>query len=109
MTRRASSCSVEFIVTHSAVSPPPTRPADVLDEGDGHGGNHKVRLGKLGGWRSCRYSDSRMGDSINPGKDATVDYSAPDLSRPLTGARSTLILLICINLFNYIDRQVLAA
>src|ERR1043165_95643 len=34
---------------------------------------------------------------------------AADLSRPLTGARSTLELLLCINLFNYIDRQVLAA
>src|SRR3954462_7191549 len=33
----------------------------------------------------------------------------PDLSRPLPGARSTLALLLCINLFNYIDRQVVAA
>ena len=50
-----------------------------------------------------------MGDQTNRGKDAAVDYAAADLSGPLVGARSTLILLICINLFNYIDRQVLAA
>src|ERR1044071_6629762 len=30
-------------------------------------------------------------------------------SGPLPGARSALILLLAINLFNYIDRQVLAA
>ena len=29
--------------------------------------------------------------------------------RPLPGARSALVLLLAINLFNYIDRQVLAA
>src|SRR5437016_10935616 len=29
--------------------------------------------------------------------------------RPLPGARAALVLLLCINLFNYIDRQVLAA
>src|SRR5262249_45689733 len=29
--------------------------------------------------------------------------------QPLPGARQALILLLCINLFNYIDRQVLAA
>jgi MFS transporter, Spinster family, sphingosine-1-phosphate transporter len=28
---------------------------------------------------------------------------------PLSGARSALFLLLAINLFNYIDRQVLAA
>src|SRR5437879_2301893 len=28
---------------------------------------------------------------------------------PLPGARAALVLLLCINLFNYIDRQVLAA
>jgi MFS family permease len=32
-----------------------------------------------------------------------------DLAQPLPGARSALILLLLINLFNYIDRQVLAA
>ena len=30
-------------------------------------------------------------------------------ARPLPGARLALILLLIINLFNYIDRQVLAA
>ena len=30
-------------------------------------------------------------------------------SGPLPGARAALLLLLCINLFNYIDRQVLAA
>src|SRR5437868_13161045 len=34
---------------------------------------------------------------------------APALSGPLPGARDALILLLCINLFNYIDRQMLAA
>ncbi|PYL68356.1 MAG: MFS transporter, partial [Verrucomicrobia bacterium] len=29
--------------------------------------------------------------------------------RPLSGAQSALFLLLAINLFNYIDRQVLAA
>src|SRR5262245_33188859 len=31
------------------------------------------------------------------------------VSAPLPGARSALLLLLAINLFNYIDRQVLAA
>src|SRR5947209_5497139 len=31
------------------------------------------------------------------------------LAAPLPGARAALLLLLCINLFNYIDRQVLAA
>jgi MFS transporter, Spinster family, sphingosine-1-phosphate transporter len=31
------------------------------------------------------------------------------LATPLPGARAALLLLLCINLFNYIDRQVLAA
>jgi MFS family permease len=35
--------------------------------------------------------------------------SAADLASPLPGARLSLILLLSINLFNYIDRQVLAA
>src|SRR3954471_18953929 len=30
-------------------------------------------------------------------------------AKPLTGARSALFLLLAINLFNYIDRQILAA
>jgi len=33
----------------------------------------------------------------------------PDVDHPLPGARSALFLLLAINLFNYIDRQVLAA
>lgn len=33
----------------------------------------------------------------------------PDADRPLPGARGALLLLLAINLFNYIDRQVLAA
>src|SRR5262245_31541506 len=55
-----------------------------------------------------------MANPPNRSTDAPVapvalDYKPADLSRPLPGARSTLILLIAINLFNYIDRQVLAA
>ena len=40
-----------------------------------------------------------------------LTYSSPVLERatPLPGARSALILLLSINLFNYIDRQVLSA
>src|SRR5579871_3390470 len=34
---------------------------------------------------------------------------SPSKDRPLPGARAALVLLLCINLFNYIDRQVLAA
>src|SRR5437773_4072648 len=34
-------------------------------------------------------------------------YAAPQT--PLPGARAALLLLLAINLFNYIDRQVLAA
>jgi hypothetical protein len=37
----------------------------------------------------------------------TTDENA--LRAPLPGARTALILLIAINLFNYIDRQVLAS
>jgi MFS family permease len=55
------------------------------------------------------YSAPRMADHSNRSTDAPVEYAAPDQSKPLPGARSTLILLIAINLFNYIDRQVLAA
>src|SRR5437867_537229 len=72
-------------------------------------GNHKGHCRKLGGQRSCRYSGRRMGNHSNRSTDAAVDYQPAEMSRPLVGARSTLILLICINLFNYIDRQVLAA
>jgi MFS family permease len=39
---------------------------------------------------------------------APVDASPPP-QRPLPGARAALALLLAINLFNYIDRQVLAA
>jgi MFS family permease len=38
-----------------------------------------------------------------------VAPTATEQTSPLPGARSTLILLLCINIFNYIDRQVLAA
>lgn len=40
-----------------------------------------------------------------------ISHSSPALERavPLPGARSALILLLSINLFNYIDRQVLSA
>src|SRR5579872_4330851 len=37
------------------------------------------------------------------------DLAAPDLGAPLPGARLALGLLLAINMFNYIDRQVLAA
>jgi MFS family permease len=50
-----------------------------------------------------------MADHSNRSTDAAVVIPAVDQSKPLVGARSTLILLILINLFNYIDRQVLAA
>jgi MFS family permease len=40
---------------------------------------------------------------------ATPDWTAGDRSAPLPGARSALVLLLGINLFNYIDRQVLSA
>src|SRR5438445_13885185 len=35
--------------------------------------------------------------------------SSDSRQSPLPGARTALLLLLCINLFNYIDRQVLAA
>ena len=35
--------------------------------------------------------------------------SPADAKSPMPGARAALLLLLCINLFNYIDRQVLAA
>ena len=38
----------------------------------------------------------------------TPDITQPD-DRPLPGARAALLLLLAINMFNYIDRQVLAA
>src|SRR5262245_52513936 len=38
-----------------------------------------------------------------------VAASPPTREIPLPGARTALILLLAINLFNYIDRQVLAA
>src|SRR5436305_10933710 len=41
------------------------------------------------------------------GAAPTLEYGGPD--RPVRGARVALILLLGINLFNYIDRQVLAA
>src|SRR5436305_1470864 len=41
---------------------------------------------------------------------ASPDTTLPATNeRPLPGARAALLLLLCINLFNYIDRQVLAA
>src|SRR5437773_10225866 len=33
----------------------------------------------------------------------------PVVKKPMSGARSALFLLLAINLFNYIDRQILAA
>ena len=33
----------------------------------------------------------------------------PSGQKPISGARSALFLLLAINLFNYIDRQILAA
>jgi MFS family permease len=39
----------------------------------------------------------------------TTTASAADRRTPLPGARAALVLLLAINLFNYIDRQVLAA
>lgn len=39
----------------------------------------------------------------------TEPHSPASLSQPLPGARAALVLLLSINLFNYIDRQVLAA
>jgi hypothetical protein len=41
-----------------------------------------------------------------PGTAATTQAGIPDA---LPGARPALVLLLSINLFNYIDRQVLAA
>lgn len=44
--------------------------------------------------------------SGEPGSNRTV---ALEEHAPVPGARTALVLLLCINLFNYIDRQVLAA
>src|SRR5947207_1418863 len=38
-----------------------------------------------------------------------VSDAAPTSQRPLLFAHASLALLLCINLFNYVDRQVLAA
>ena len=38
-----------------------------------------------------------------------VPYEPADRQSPLPGARAALVLLLAINLFNYVDRQVLAA
>src|ERR1700719_1132279 len=35
--------------------------------------------------------------------------SMEEAAKPMSGARSALLLLLAINLFNYMDRQVLAA
>jgi MFS family permease len=43
------------------------------------------------------------------GAATTVNSPSASLAGPLPGARTALILLLAINLFNYIDRQVLAA
>jgi MFS family permease len=43
------------------------------------------------------------------GKLQSAIVMEPVGTRPLTGARSALFLLLAINLFNYIDRQILAA
>jgi MFS family permease len=47
-----------------------------------------------------------MGTQTTP---APVAAPPPSLDAPLPGAQAALILLLAINLFNYIDRQVLAA
>lgn len=41
--------------------------------------------------------------------DKTLNYETPGLAAPAPGARNAVILLLMINLFNYVDRQVLAA
>ena len=40
---------------------------------------------------------------------SSASNSATQTARALPGARAALVLLLAINLFNYIDRQVLAA
>ena len=42
-------------------------------------------------------------------KDSAMPSAAAERSTGLPGARTALVLLLCINLFNYIDRYVLAA
>ena len=43
-----------------------------------------------------------------PQRPNTLRVSSPE-ARPLPGATTALVLLLAINLFNYIDRQVLSA
>lgn len=43
------------------------------------------------------------------GKLQSAIAMEPVGKRPLSGAQSALFLLLAINLFNYIDRQILAA
>src|SRR5262249_19917606 len=57
------------------------------------------RLGTDGPSRGERMGGTQPADGIPAGPPAS----------PLPGARTALILLLLINLFNYIDRQVLAA
>src|SRR5437773_5652851 len=44
-----------------------------------------------------------------PGKLQSAIAMEPVVKKPMSGARSALFLLLAINLFNYIDRQILAA
>src|SRR5919109_4254004 len=44
-----------------------------------------------------------------PGKLQSAIAMEPAGKKPMSGARSALFLLLAINLFNYIDRQILAA
>ena len=45
---------------------------------------------------------------MNPGTPSSA-AAGPSRDTPFPGARPALVLLLLINLFNYIDRQVLAA
>jgi MFS family permease len=44
-----------------------------------------------------------------PGKLQSAIAMEPVVKKPMSGARSAIFLLLAINLFNYIDRQILAA
>ena len=54
---------------------------------------------------SLRHDLAPMAQALLP---QATETSSPD-SPPLPGAPLSLALLLCINLFNYVDRQVLAA
>src|SRR5581483_7668725 len=50
-----------------------------------------------------------MGPSDNPSVLTSPEPSGGGIARPLPGARAALVVLLLINLLNYVDRQVLAA